>query len=620
MRALLHLIVLLVIFLPTAADAQSLERQVDQWLSFNNKGNTNYEALSSFINAHPEWPFMNKFRGQAEAVMPSNLPDAQIIAWFARNEPQTGTGATRYAAALMNQGRTSEANKIIRDTWIDKSMSREEQRAFYARFQGHLDKDALIKRMDRQLLRGNYTNARAVAEALGNGYPALAEARIALSMDAGGAETLLARVPQSLQRDSGLLYERLKWRRQKNLNDGAIAILADAPKMESVSNPEEWWKERNIVIRRLMETRQYPRAYDLAKRHDQKPGTPAFTEAQWVSGFLALRFVNKPWEAFETFERMFHNVETPISKSRAAYWAGRASEVLKHSEIARQWYQEAAKYQTTFYGQMAASALGMPDQKLPPVRSTNSAKQSVQNHDMARAAQYLARAGYRSEASAFLLRAADKAGSVSEIEGLAAVAESIGQTPIAIKIAQEAQNKHGVILTGFLYPTLESKMGDVRETEWALAHAIMRQESRFDQQAISPAGARGLMQLMPGTAKETARKIGINHQNDWLTTRPDYNIRLGSRYISDMVNRYGGEYAMAAAAYNAGPGRVSQWINENGDPRSSQRDMIDWIEEIPIYETRNYVQRVLEGVHVYRQIMGTKPVQYTTLAHMGYKP
>lgn len=620
MRILLRLIAFLVICLPQAAAAQSLERQVDQWLAINNKSNTNFSAIAAFVDAHPNWPYRDKFRAQAEAVMPPSLPDAQIIAWFTKNEPQTGTGAMRYGAALMNQGRSNEAKKIIRDTWINQSMSREEQRSFYNRFQGLLDKDASVQRLDRQLLRGNYTNARAVAEALGSGYPALAEARIALSMDSPGVETLISRVPSGLQNNPGLLYERLKWRRKKNVNDGAIALLANAPNMDAVSNPEDWWKERNILIRRLMETRQYGRAYDLSKRHGQKAGTSAFTEAQWISGFLALRFVNKPWEAFETFERMFHNVGTPISKSRAAYWAGRSSEVLKHPEIARQWYQEAAKYQTTFYGQMAASALGMPDQKLPAARSANAAKGQAQNNDYARAAQYLARAGYRSEASAFLLRGADRAGSAGEIEGLAAVAESIGQLPTAIKVAQEAHTRFGVILTGFLYPTLESKMGNVRDTEWALAHAIIRQESRFDQNAISSAGARGLMQLMPATAKETARKLGIGHQPDWLTTRPDHNIVLGSRYISDMVNQYGGEYALAAAAYNAGPGRVRQWIGDNGDPRSSERDMIDWIEEIPIYETRNYVQRVLEGVHVYRQMMGTKPMKYTTLAHLRYKP
>lgn len=619
MKLAVCLVVFMALSAPAVASAQSIERRADQWLAIHQKKNANYASMASFINAHPDWPTINAMRGQAEAVMPPSLPDAEVIAWFDKNPPQTGTGAARYAAALLNRNRAADAKKIIEETWIERNMGRDEQRAFYTRFQSHITRDASVKRLDRQLLRGNYTNGRAVAQTLGGGYPALAEARIALAMDSGGVEGAIARVPAALQKDPGLLYERLRWRRKNNLTDGAIAILADQPRMKDVSNPADWWRERNILIRRLMETRQYTRAYTLASRHDQAEGLP-FTEAQWISGFLALRFVNKPWEAFETFERMYHNVETPISKSRAAYWAGRASETLKHPDIARQWYQVAAKYQTTFYGQMAASALGMPDQKLPPVRSANTARQSVSGHDMARAAEYLARAGYRTEAGLFLTNGANRAGSASQIEGFAAVAYAIGNTPVSIRIAQEALNKHGVVLTGFLYPTLESRMGNVRDTEWALAHAIIRQESRFDQQAISSAGARGLMQLMPVTAKETARKLGIGHNSDWLTSRPDHNIQLGSRYITDMVNRYGGEYALAAAAYNAGPGRVSQWIGLFGDPRDSQRDMIDWIEEIPIYETRNYVQRVLEGVHVYRQMMGTKPVRHTELAHLSYRP
>lgn len=607
------------VFLCISTPVQAgVEREADQWLAFTQRERNSYDALAPFINAHPTWPFMNKLRAQAEAAMPANLPDAQVLAWFQKNEVQTGTGAARYAAALMNSGRQSEAEKLIRTIWTEKNMSRDEQRNFFARFANQLDKASNIKRLDLTLFNGDYSNGRAVASALGGGYPALAEARIALAMDSGDVESKINALPAALRNDPGLLYERLKWRRENNLNDGAIEILAKAPPPDQINNPDGWWKERNIIIRRLMETRQYKRAYDLASRHGLEPGS-SFTEAQWVSGFLALRFVNKPWEAFETFERMYHNVETPISKARAAYWAGRASEALKHAEIARQWYKVAAGYNTTFYGQMAASALGMPDKKLPAARSSDAARQSVQGKDMVRAAKYLSRAGYRSEAAAFLLRAADTATSAEEIEGYAAVASGIGQQHIAIKIAQEAQNKHGMVLTGLLYPTLESKMKNLRDTEWALAHAIIRQESRFDQYAVSPAGAQGLMQLMPGTAKETARKIGVSHQRDWLTSRPDHNIQLGTRYIHDMVNRYDGEYALAAAAYNAGPGRVSQWIRQFGDPRRSNIDFIDWIEEIPIYETRNYVQRVLEGVYVYRQLLGNQPVKGEPLVHLAYK-
>jgi soluble lytic murein transglycosylase len=619
MRYVLCLLIFMAGLLPVEVKAQSLERRADQWLAIYQKKNSSFSSMAAFINAHPGWPAVNRLRAEAEAVLPPTLSDSEVISWFDKNPPQTGTGSARYAAALLNRNRAAEAKKIIEETWIERSMSRDEQRGFYARFGAHITREASIKRLDRQLLRGNYTNARAVAAALGGAYPALAEARIALAMNKGDVDTLVSRVPASLQKDPGLMYERLRWRRKKNLNDGAIEILASQPPMKSVSNPSDWWTERHIIIRRLMETRQYSRAYDLARRHDQSEGF-ASTQALWVSGFLALRFVNKPWEAFETFERMYHNVETPISRARAAYWAGRASEALKYPDIARQWYQVAAKYQTTFYGQMAASALGMPEQALPPVRPVHAARQSVRNNDMARAAEYLARAGYRDEAALFLTHGAGTGASVAQIEGLAATAYALGQTSVAIRIAQEALNQHGVILTGLLYPTLEQRMGDVRDTEWALAHAIIRQESRFDQNAISSAGARGLMQLMPATAKETARKIGIGHQNDWLTARPDYNIRLGSRYLGDMVRRYDGEYALAAAAYNAGPGRVSQWIGQFGDPRDSERDMIDWIEEIPIYETRNYVQRVLEGVHIYRQIMGTKPVRHSELAHISYKP
>ena len=199
MRLAFCLIALMLACLPERAAAQALERQVDQWLAVNDGRTKSFEGISRVVNSHPDWPYLNKFRGQAEAVMPSSLPDAQVIAWFAVNPPQTGTGAMRYGAALLNQGRTAEGRTVIRDAWTEKSMSREEQRAFYTRFSGQLDKEASVRRLDRQLLRGNYTNARAVAEALGGGYPALAEARIALAMDHGNVEALIARVPGALQ-------------------------------------------------------------------------------------------------------------------------------------------------------------------------------------------------------------------------------------------------------------------------------------------------------------------------------------------------------------------------------------------------------------------------------------
>jgi soluble lytic murein transglycosylase len=312
-----------------------------------------------------------------------------------------------------------------------------------------------------------------------------------------------------------------------------------------------------------------------------------------------LRFLGKPWEGFERFEAMYHKSSMPITKARAAYWAGLASEALQHPEIAKQWYEMGGKYPTTFYGQMALAKLGRDSEPvaLKPSLAVQ-VRQAFEKDDMIQAARIFYRAGIRNDASAFLRAYADKATTADQFFLAANLANDWQHYHDSVAVAKKAQTK-GIIMADYAFPTMLARMKPIK-TEWALVHAIIRQESQFDQQAQSPAGAQGLMQLMPATAKEVAKKAGMTHQNEWLTARPDYNIKLGSLYIAQMVSRFGGSYPLAIAAYNAGPGRVNSWIKMNGDPRTGNIDMIDWIEMIPVAETRNYVQRVLEGVYIYR--------------------
>ena len=237
---------------------------------------------------------------------------------------------------------------------------------------------------------------------------------------------------------------------------------------------------------------------------------------------------------------------------------------------------------------------------------------------LAQAANYLSKAGMRNETEAFLLRLKDNASSAQDFELTAELATKLGQQQVAIKAAQDLQKKKNIALGQYLYPQKVRELQNINQVEWAMINAIIRQESRFEQTAISHAGARGLMQLMPATASETARRAGLQHNKAWLTSRPSHNIALGSRYLGQMVKRYNGNYAMAAAAYNAGPGRVDRWIKEMGDPRRMNQDQfIDWTEQIPIYETRNYVQRVMEAVYVYRDSLRGKQPRVNIPIHVA---
>lgn len=570
------------------------------WLSYykGEQKSVNYETISNFIDKHPDFPAMNRLREEAEKAMPSSISDKEALAWFSKNPPQTTFGMKTYASALAGAGQEAKARQEINEWWRNSALTPNDQSKGYMTFATVLDRSAHQDRLRRLVYKGQYTNARAVAEALGNGYPALVEARIALRTGKGNINALLNRVPQSLQNDEGLLFDRLVYRRKTDNNAGALEILSNAPSSDKMYNSEDWGKERGIIVRRLFEDRKYAQAYKVAANHRIVEG-PGMAANEWMAGWLALEYLKKPWDAFEHFERLYHKVETPISKSRAAYWAGLSSEFLGHPEVAQKWYQVGAKHTTTFYGQLASAKLGGVERvSSSAVSSSPQMKKSA----LADAARWLKQNGYKTEAGMFLTKMIDVAQTPQDFAAVADVADDLSMRNYAIKAAQECEKKHGMTMVGYAFPKIEKYMNDV-DVEWALVHALVRQESRYDTEAVSSAGARGLMQLMPGTAKEVAKKAGLSHDQKWLTSKPAHNVALGTRYLQKLLNKYNGNYAMALAAYNAGPGRVDKWIKEIGDPRSPNVDLVNWIEMIPIYETRNYVQRVLEGVYVYRQTL-----------------
>lgn len=566
-----------------------------------------FGEVSKFISQNPDWPAQSTLKRNAEDLIDANVFDNDYLNFASKNEPAAANTMDRYLQILLKKSQTPKAQKAIQAWWPDAHLTREEQRKFYQSYGRYLTKKNHAKRMNVLLHKSQYENAAAMAEVLGNSYINLYRARKALKQKSKDANRLIAAVPAGLRSDEGLLFDRLQWRRKNKLNSGAIEILNQSPPASQMYSPKAWWKERHIIARRLMENRQYKTAYRLTSSHKQKEGFPQ-AQAEWVSGFLALRFVNEPYKAFEHFETLYNVTDTPLSKSRGAYWAARASDVLKHQEIASQWYSVAAQYKETYYGQLATEQLGhvysLPSRITPSV--SGAAQSTFKKNELVRAVKWFKAAGLQKDMDLFLLRLGKNANDQATYVQAVQLANEVGRRNIAIKIAQDLQKEKGLAFYQYLYPTLTSELRDVRDVEWAAVNAIIRQESRFDERARSHAGARGLMQLMPATAKETARKAGVAHQTAWLTAKPSHNIFLGSRYLKQMIDRYDGHYALAAAAYNAGPGRVDRWLKEFGDPRRGQINYLDWIELIPIYETRNYVQRVLEGVNVYRQQIGAQ--------------
>ncbi|MEZ5902111.1 MAG: lytic transglycosylase domain-containing protein [Alphaproteobacteria bacterium] len=592
-------------------------RDTLNWFAYSRGASgVGFDEIATFVIQNPDWPALNTLRREAEEHLNNSSSDTKFLEFVKDQTPSAANAMDRYLQILLAKGQSNDAQKVLNEWWPEAHLTRDEQRGFYNSYGRYISQENHKKRLTALLYKSQYENAAAIADVLGSGYASLANARRALRTGDQNVEAFINAVPSSLRSDEGLLFDRLQWRRKKNLDSGAIEILNQAPVASKMYSPKDWWKERHIIVRRLIEAGQYSTAYQLASHHKQVEEFPMI-QAEWVSGWLALRFVNKPSNALQHFQKIYKESDTPLSKSRGSYWAGRANEALNNTEKANEWYKIASQYKETYYGQLAAEKLGValhfPGRVTPNVVADESSR--FYNDELVQAANWFHAAGLQADKDIFLFKIAKNAKTEADSVSAMKLADKLGRPNIAIRIAQDLQKDKGLSFYQYLYPMKVSELRNISDVEWAFINAIIRQESRFDQNAQSPAGARGLMQLMPATAKETARKAGVSHQTAWLTLRPDHNIFLGSRYLKQMTQRFGGHYAYAAAAYNAGPGRVDKWVKQFGDPRRGEIDFIDWVELIPIYETRNYVQRVLEGVNVYRDQLRGKQQPFDGVIH-----
>ncbi len=589
-----------------AQSKDPLASKAYHWSLLVNKKNTSWDnqmfiRLSHFIRRNPEWPDIDKMKIRAEGAMSESLSNQEVIAWYSDFPPKTPYGMGRYMDALIIEGNKDSARLFMVDWWANTLTSRKQQKEIFKKYGNFLTLDAHKKRFDVLLYKGHYDSARAIAAVLGQGYPALANARIALMKKKNsGLGALINKVPLHLQNNPGLLYERLHWRRKKGLYDGALEILEKSPNSSKISNPKKWWVERHIMVRHMISQGKYKKAYALSRAHVQKEGF-SYAQAEWLTGWLALRFMSKPTEAYERFTALYQRVKTPVSKARASYWAGRAAQGMRQENLAQRWYVKSAEFQNAFYGQLAAAEIskksGISSNDLPKL--SKSDRRNFSKNELVQMSVLFKKAGMDKMSEAFIYSFLSAEETPKSYRFAAELSAQRGDFYSSVRIAKRATRK-GLFLTKQSYPTITKHLSDIDTVEWALVHALIRQESMFDYKAKSPVGARGLMQIMPATARETAGKLDTSYKREWLTSKPKYNIKLGSAYMGGLLKRYDGNYALSIAAYNAGPGRVNSWLKSYGDPRNGDVDIIDWIELIPIYETRNYVQRVLENTYIYR--------------------
>lgn len=591
------------------ASHQAVAEKYVQWLYLRDTNtDASFATIAAFMAANPGWPDAATLKRRAEERLTLDTPLDLIARFYAKEDPITGDGGLRHLDSLAGRIPADQFNAKVRKYWIGLELNPGHEQGFMERYGAILRPADHWARVDRLLWQGNDTDAKRIVPLLDASHQLVALARIAMMNKAADAENQLGLVPPALQKDPGLLFDRVRWLRRTGRDDEAQTLLATIK--GDGSNGGAWWIERGYQARELLALGRYDDAYKIARDHGGSSGG-AFAEGEWLAGWIALRFLKRPDLALPHFQTLYAGVSMPISRARAAYWTGRALAASGRAKEAATMYGKAAEYGDTYYGQLAARQLGMARLDLPNDPSyTATQRAAFERNELVVLARLFHQAGEDKRARPFLIRLTIDATEPGMRRLAGELALDMGRADIAIQVAKKSV-EGGTPLNeaSFPVPNIAGKL----VTEKALVLALSRQESQFDVSIVSSAGAMGLMQLMPDTGKRVAKKLNVPFAQGRLTSDASYNATLGSAYLADMLERFGGTPELAMAAYNAGPNRVSRWLDQFGDPRGPHIDMVDWVELIPYTETRNYVQRVMEGVNVYRQKLQSS-VRTITLA------
>ena len=585
-----------------------------QWRHLlTNRNNASYYDYQQFIDKNPDYPRIGRIKYLSEHKLSTEkVSPKKIIKKFSEEEPLSGFGEMILGESYIINGESAKGINLIKKGFEKAELSKSDLRFFRKKYKKYLNSEDYIKRAKYLAWENKYWDLKRMLRYLPKEEQLLYTARQLLMSKSYGVDNAIAKVPDRLKNDSGLNYDRLKWRRKRGRVDSSLEILLKVPNNKIyLVRPEKWWKEREIIGRSLIYKKKYELAYKVVSKHSMVEG-PEYAAAEWMSGWIALSFLNDPILAVEHFDNFFNNVGYPISLARGAYWLGRSYEKMGSKDLQNKWYQEASKYLTTYYGQLAFL-------KINPEKTFELDLEQVVDKDYKKKFEnkglvkiiYLLNELNKDKYTKHILRhlALDDIEKGSEILA-AELATNISRYDFAIQIAKIASYEKR-FLNNYNYPIIGTPKiingRKIPETPFILS--IIRQESEFDMKANSSAGARGLMQLMTYTAKLVAKQAKLPYSKSRLTTDPEYNINLGSHYIAGLILEYDGSYPFAIAAYNAGPKRVKYWKRLNKNPQKNQIDYVDWIELIKFKETRNYVQRVLENYNVYRFVVEKRPVK-----------
>ena len=588
-----------------SAISDPVARKLAEWIILRSDDNgASVERYRAFLSANPSWPSQTFLRRRLEAALwDDHREDAVVWAWFENQSPLSAKGKFSLARVMIARGDRANAERLVREAWRNDSMSEDTEESALDQFGALLTPADHRARMDLLLYGSEHEAAMRAAKRLGGGYVALAKARIATYGKASNARALLEAVPYELRSDPGYVFSRIQLLRREEKIAEAAQLMMGAPKDPNrLYNLDEWWIERRLLSRKMIDIGDYRTAY-LVARDAALPTRDIYkTEQEFTAGWIALRFLNDPAAASQHFARIGVGSTNPTTLARAGYWQGRAAEAAGRSQEARTAYAAAAGQSTSYYGQLARARLGLPQLELNDAPTAHG--RAVERLEIVRAVQLLYELE-EGEIAIPILADAGENGDPDALTGLGQLASRYEDARGMLILGKAALNR-GLPFDFYAYPVtgIPPFRSIGPDVEQSIIYAIARQESAFNPSVVSPAQAYGLMQVTPDAGRYVCKKYGATFDLRRLKTDPVYNAALGAAELGGLIEDYRGSYIMTFAAYNAGRGSVKKWIDRYGDPRDPKVDAVDWVELIPFSETRNYVQRIMENLQVYRARFG----------------
>jgi peptidoglycan lytic transglycosylase len=583
-------------------------RKLAEWAMLRSDNtNANFWRYAAFVNANPAWPHVPLFRRRAEnSLWNDKLDNAAVLNFFSGHKPTTAKGRYMLARALLAKGDSEGAAALVRHAWRHDEASADVENKVLEMFGSLLTRADHKARMDQRFYSDDIEAGTRAANRLGGDEVTIAKARVAVIKKLSNAKALLDAVPANARRDPGYIFARVQWLRKENKAEEAGKLILTVPQDEALVDANQWWVERRLLVRKLLDEGDAKTAYRVARDAASPPQGNYRVDQHFTAGWIALRYLREPATAAAHFAHINEGTNNPHALSRGGYWQGRAAEAMGQRAQAKAFYEQAAQYIATYYGQLARARIGLTELGLhgPPQFSAEESR-VLGNLEVVRAADILYKLDERDLLASIFAEIGE---SGTDVAGMAALAEVAGryEDGRAMLLLGKGAYGRGLPLEYYAYPIvgLPEYRPIAPPIDPAVTYSIARQESHFNQKVVSVAHAMGFMQVTPEAAQDTAKKFKAVYNRARLLTDPVYNMQMGAAELSNLLTGYNGSYLLTFAGYNAGRGRVQQWIAAYGDPRDPKVDPVDWVERIPIAETRNYVARIMENLQVYRARFG----------------